>query len=105
VLSFKKANVDVAGPIGIAYYTSEIIKFGKNAYLEFLALLSLNLAVINLLPFPALDGGRLAFIVYESITKKKIKKELERNLNMIGFVILISLAIIISINDLVKLIK
>lgn len=105
VLSFKKANVDVAGPIGIAYYTSEIIKFGKNAYLEFLALLSLNLAVINLLPFPALDGGRLAFIVYESITKKKIKKELERNLNLIGFVILISLAILISINDVVKLIK
>jgi regulator of sigma E protease len=105
LLSFQKANVDVAGPIGIAYYTSEIIKFGKNAYLEFLALLSLNLAVINLLPFPALDGGRLAFVVYESITKKKIKKELERNLNLIGFIILIFLAIMISINDIIKLIR
>jgi regulator of sigma E protease len=105
LLSFQKANVDVAGPIGIAYYTSEIIKFGKNAYLEFLALLSLNLAVINLLPFPALDGGRLAFVIYESITKKKIKKELERNLNLIGFIILIFLAIMISINDIIKLIR
>lgn len=105
LLTFQKTNVDVAGPIGIAYYTSEIIKFGKNAYLEFLALLSLNLAVINLLPFPALDGGRLTFIVYESITRKKIKKELERNLNLIGFVILISLAFLISINDVIKLIK
>jgi len=104
-LTLKKTAVEVAGPIGIAVYAEKIIKFGKNAYLEFLALLSLNLAVVNLLPFPALDGGRLALIVYESLTRKKVKKEIETQLNLIGFVILISLAIVISINDIIKIIQ
>lgn len=101
----KPQTVEVAGPIGIARYTLEIIKFGKNAYLEFLALLSLNLAVINILPFPALDGGRLVFVLYEGITKKKINKKIEYYLNLFGFLILIFLAIIISVNDIIKIIK
>jgi regulator of sigma E protease len=105
LITFKKVSVEVAGPIGIAYYTNQIIKFGHNAYLQFLALLSLNLAVINLLPFPALDGGRLALIIYESITKKRINKNFEKKLNLIGFAILISLAVVISINDIIKLLR
>jgi regulator of sigma E protease len=105
ILTLKKTNIDVAGPIGIAYYTNQVAQLGKNAYLQFLSLLSLNLAVINLLPFPALDGGRLAFIIYEMISRRKINKEFEQKLNMIGFFILISLAIIISARDISKLIK
>lgn len=105
LITNREVSVDVSGPIGIAYYTGKIIKFGKNALLELIALLSLNLAIINLLPFPALDGGRLTFVFYEIITKKKPNPKLEKYLNLIGFFILISLAILISFNDIKKILK
>ncbi|MCX7881162.1 MAG: M50 family metallopeptidase [Patescibacteria group bacterium] len=103
--SFKKPAVEVAGPIGIAHLTSQVVKFGQNAVLELMALLSLNLAVVNLLPFPALDGGRLIFVIYEWITKKKVNRHFERYLNLIGFLFLIGLAIAVSINDIIKIYK
>lgn len=102
-ITFQKQTIDVTGPIGIAKYSGEMMKFGINAYLEFLSLISLNLAVINILPFPALDGGRLLIVLYEGIRKKRINKDVEKNLNLIGFAILISLAILVSINDIVRL--
>jgi len=105
VVILKKPAVDVTGPIGIASYTYQVIKFGNNAVLEFIALISLNLAVMNILPFPALDGGRLVFIIYEWVTKKRVNEKIERNLNLIGFALLISLAVIISIHDIIKLVK
>ena len=105
LITFKKPQIDVAGPIGIAQFTGQAIKFGRNAVLEFIALLSLNLAVLNILPFPALDGGRLVFVIYEWISKKRVNKNLERYLNLAGFSILILLALLISISDVIKLIK
>ncbi len=99
IITFKRADVQVTGPIGIAKITSDAIKLGKNAFLELLALLSLNLAVINLFPFPALDGGRIALVLYEWKSGRRVNKEFERKLNTIGFVLLILLAIIISIYD------
>jgi regulator of sigma E protease len=104
-VTFQKPHVDVAGPIGIATLAGQAIKFGKNAFLEFLALLSLNLAIINILPFPALDGGRLIFILYEGITKKRVNQNIEKYTNLIGFVILLSLALLITINDIIKMFK
>jgi len=103
LITFKKPDVSVAGPIGIAYFTQEALKFGKNAVLELMALLSLNLAIVNLLPFPALDGGRLFFVFYELITKKPFNKKLEKYLNLFGFIFLITLAILVSINDIIKI--
>lgn len=103
--TMKKAQVDVAGPIGIAQYTGQAIKFGQNAVLELMALLSLNLAVINILPFPALDGGRLMFILYEWVTKRRINKNVERYVNMVGMGTLLFLAAAITIHDIIKLIK
>jgi len=105
LVAFKKPAIDVTGPIGIAGYTYQVIKFGKNAILEFIALISLNLAVMNILPFPALDGGRLVFIIYEWVSKKRVNEKIERNLNLAGFAILMALAVIISISDVIKLIK
>ena len=99
-LTFKRSEIQLTGPIGIAKMTSEAAKLGKNAFLEFLALLSLNLAVINLLPFPALDGGRMILVLYEWKTRKRVDKDFEQKLNTIGFAILILLAIIISIYDI-----
>ncbi|EKE15363.1 MAG: hypothetical protein ACD_12C00047G0002 [uncultured bacterium] len=105
LITFQKQNVDVAGPIGIANLAGQAVKFGRNAFLEFLALLSLNLAIMNILPFPALDGGRLVFVLYEGITKKKPNKNFEKYTNLIGFIMLLSLAAIITVNDVVKLFK
>ena len=104
-ITLKKPAVEVTGPIGIARYTGEAIKFGQNAVLELMALLSLNLAVINILPFPALDGGRLVFVLYEWIFKKRVNQNFERFLNFFGIVILLTLAVIISVNDIIQLTK
>lgn len=103
--TFQKTSVDVAGPVGIAQYTGQAIKFGKNAVLELMALLSLNLAVINILPFPALDGGRLMFILYEWVTKRRVNKHVERYVNMFGMGVLLLLAALITIHDVIKLVK
>lgn len=100
LISFKKPKLDVTGPIGIAKFTGQAIRFGQNALLELIALLSLNLAVINILPFPALDGGRLAFVVYEWITRKKVNQQLEKRLNLIGIIILITIALLVSVKDI-----
>jgi len=104
-ITFHKQNVDVAGPIGIANLAGQAIKFGRNAFLEFLALLSLNLAIMNILPFPALDGGRLVFVLYEGITKKRPNKNFEKYTNLIGFIMLLSLAALITVSDIMKLFK
>ena len=95
----------MAGPIGIANLAGQAIKFGGNAFLQFLGLLSLNLAIINILPFPALDGGRLVFVLYEGITKKRPNKNIEKYTNLIGFIMLLSLAALITVNDIIKLVK
>lgn len=102
-ITFQKPSADVAGPIGIASMTGKLIKFGTNAVIEFIALLSLNLAVINIFPFPALDGGRLMFVIYEWVTRKRVNRTVEKYTNLIGILILLSLALLVSINDIIKL--
>jgi len=102
-LTFQKTEVEVTGPVGIAKITSTAVKFGNNAVLQLLGLLSLNLAVVNILPFPALDGGRLSLIIYEAASKKKVDAKIERRLNLIGFAILLSLIILVTINDIIKI--
>lgn len=102
-ITFQKTNVEVAGPIGIAQFTGKAISYGPTAVLELIALLSLNLAVINILPFPALDGGRLVFILYEWVTGKRVNKNFERYMNLGGMILLLSLSALITINDIVKL--
>ena len=105
LMTFQKPSVDVAGPIGIAKYAGDAFKFGKNALLELVALLSFNLAIVNILPFPALDGGRLVFVMYEWIARKKVNKNIEKYTNLVGILILISLGILITVNDIIKLYK
>jgi len=105
LISFKKPSVDITGPIGIARFTGQAIKFGSNAIMELVALLSLNLAVINLLPFPALDGGHLVLNLYEWITRKRVNKTFEKYLNFFGFLLLLTLVVLISINDIIKIYK
>ncbi len=103
VLTGNGAGVEVTGPVGIAKLTGDVAAMGINPLLQLIGILSLNLAVINILPFPALDGGRLAFIIYEAVTKRKVNPNIERRLNMAGFAVLLTLIIVITIRDISKL--
>jgi regulator of sigma E protease len=103
LLSFKQLSPDVAGPIGIAEVTGQAVKFGFRAVLDFASILSLNLAILNILPIPALDGGRLAFIVVERILGRKVRPAFERQTHQIGMIILLILVVLVSINDISRL--
>ncbi|MCB9805605.1 RIP metalloprotease RseP [Candidatus Nomurabacteria bacterium] len=99
-----KANLEqVAGPVGIVSLVGNAAQFGFIYLLGFTAFISLNLAVLNLIPFPALDGGRLLFILIEAITRKSIPTKVANVTNAIGFAILILLMVVITISDVVKL--
>ncbi len=105
LISFQPVAKDVAGPIGIAQLTGEAVKFGRMAVLELLGILSLNLAIVNILPFPALDGGRLLFVLIEGTTGRKIKAAWERLVHQVGMAILLALLILVTINDLVRILS
>ncbi len=94
----------VAGPVGIAGLVGDASALGLSALLMFTAFISLNLAVINVLPFPALDGGRLAFVIIEAIKGSPIPARVSYYTNAIGFVILILLMVAITYHDIVKLV-
>ncbi|MGI5826287.1 MAG: M50 family metallopeptidase [Patescibacteria group bacterium] len=96
---------EVAGPIGMAKIADEATKSGYLAVMQLLGILSINLAIMNFLPLPALDGGRIAFLAYEAITRKKPSPKIESTINMAGFIFLISLMVLISINDIFRLFR
>lgn len=91
---------DVAGPIGIFQATSVVAKNGGLMVIQFMGVLSVNLAILNVLPIPAMDGGRLIFIAYEMIARRKPKAKTEQLINMIGIGLLVTLIILVTINDL-----
>lgn len=99
-----QANMSsLTGPIGIVGIIGDAANFGFVYLLSFTALISINLAVINLIPFPALDGGRLIFLLIEKIKGSRIKPEIGNWVNAIGFGILMLLMVIITYHDIVKL--
>jgi len=99
-----KADLNqVAGPVGIVGLVGDATQFGFVYLLGFTAFISLNLAILNLLPFPALDGGRLFFLLIEVIIRRPIKPVIANTLNFIGFAILILLMIVITVSDVIKL--
>ncbi|MFZ5932644.1 MAG: M50 family metallopeptidase [Patescibacteria group bacterium] len=98
------APKDLAGPVGIFAITSEAARFGTLALVNFLGILSVNLAILNIVPFPALDGGRLLFVAIESIFGKKIVPKVEAVIHTIGMVILIILILAITARDIQRLI-
>lgn len=92
-----------AGPVGIATITGQAAQLGFSYLLQFVALLSLNLAIINILPFPALDGGRILFLAAEKIKGRPVKREVENIIHNIGFLLLIVLVLFITYRDIIKL--
>lgn len=95
----------VSGPVGIARITQEAVALGPVSVLQLVALLSLNLAVMNVLPIPALDGGRFFFLVVEAVTRRKPKPVFEKWVHTVGFVVLIGLIVLITYNDVLKLVR
>ncbi|MCX6747749.1 MAG: site-2 protease family protein, partial [Candidatus Nomurabacteria bacterium] len=93
----------VAGPVGMVGIVGDASQFGFAYLLSFAALISVNLAIINLIPFPALDGGRLLFLLIEKIKGSRIRPEIANTANTIGFFILIALMLVVTYHDVVKL--
>jgi len=93
----------VAGPVGIVGLVGDASNFGFVYLLGFTAFISLNLAVLNMLPFPALDGGRILFVAIEGIMGRRIKPKIANTVNAIGFIILILFMLIITVSDVFKL--
>lgn len=94
----------LTGPVGIVGVVGDAAEFGFIYLLSFTALISINLAVLNLIPFPALDGGRLLFLLIEKIKGSRIKPQIANYVNMAGFGLLIILMLFITYHDIAKLI-
>ncbi|MFH0854421.1 MAG: RIP metalloprotease RseP [bacterium] len=102
LIVIQKVTVDFTGPIGIASMTGQIANLGFIYLLQFIALLSINLGIINLMPFPALDGGRIFFLILEKIRGKAVDEKLEALIHNIGFFILMLLIVAITYKDIIN---
>lgn len=102
---FAKGEVPegVSGPVGIAQMTHVFVQDGFMAILRFVALLSLSLAVINILPIPALDGGRLLFIIVELFTGKKVNQKIESYIHLAGYLFVLGLILLVTFSDVTRL--
>ena len=94
---------DLAGPVGIAVLTGQVVNLGFAYVVQFAALLSINLALINILPFPALDGGRLLFVVIEKLRRKPNDAKVEALVHNLGFAFLMLLVVLITYRDIVRI--
>ncbi len=94
---------EVTGPIGIFRITSEVAKVGIIPFMQLLALLSISLAAINIIPFPALDGGRLIFVLLEALIGKRFNKLMEGKIHLVGMALLLLFMVTITYKDIVSL--
>lgn len=101
-----KVSDEVGGPVAIFNLSGVAARAGAVVLFQFIAMLSINLALINILPFPALDGGRLLFIILEKIAGKKVvKEEIEGIIHTVGFALLILLILAVTYKDILRLIQ
>ena len=103
-LLFKGEGVsDVTGPVGTVYVIQEVTQMGGlDVYLELIALISVNLGVMNLLPIPGLDGSRLLFLLVEAVRRKPVRRELEGAIHAAGFILLMGLMVILTYKDIMS---
>lgn len=98
-LSRGHVSQDLTGPIGIAVLTNQVQQLGIISLLQFMGLLSISLAVLNILPLPALDGGRAFFVIWAAVTRKPVSQRTEMIVHAVGFYALILLVVVISVHD------
>jgi regulator of sigma E protease len=101
----QSAPEGVGGPVAIANLTHHVVQDGKSILLvfQFMAILSLSLGVINILPVPALDGGRLVFLLWELVTRRKPNQSVERIIHLTGFAFVLVLLLFLTINDISRI--
>ncbi len=105
IFSHNGVGAAVSGPVGIAVVTGQVAKMGFAHILQFAAMLSLNLAVLNVLPIPALDGGRVGFLFIEAIRRKKASVQFESTVHAIGFALLMLLVVFVTFKDILGLVR
>jgi regulator of sigma E protease len=96
---------DIAGPVGIYAITTQAARFGFVALINFVGIFSINLAILNMIPFPPLDGWRLLVIIVEAITRKKIRPQIEQWVQTVGMVILMLLLLLVTFADVRRLVR
>ena len=101
----KASANDLAGPVGMTQVVGEAAKVGLPNLTLLLAFITINVGIFNVLPIPALDGGRLLFLIIEAIRRKPIKPEHEGYIHFVGFTLVILLMIFVTFNDILKLVK
>ena len=98
--------VELTGPVGIAQITGEVAKAGISPLLQFAAFFSINLAIINIFPLPALDGGRIMFVLLEWVRRgKRISPKTEGLIHAIGFILLMAAILAITYQDIIRIIS
>jgi regulator of sigma E protease len=97
------AGVQLIGPVGIVSLISQAAKVGLAYYLQFIAIISIYLAILNILPIPALDGGKLLFLGIEKIKGSAVNQKIEQNITAVFFALLIALLIFVTIKDIARL--
>jgi len=104
---FSKGKIveEISGPVGIVTMVVSAAELGLSHLLTFTAILSISLAILNILPFPALDGGRILFVIIEAITRRKISEKWQMISHGIGFAILILLMILVTVKDVLALLR
>ena len=95
---------EMSGPIGVVQSVSTVASFGWGSLMTLAALIAINIGIVNLLPIPAMDGGRLVFLFIELIRGKPVKAEHEGMVHFIGIVALMVLMVIVTFNDIVRII-
>lgn len=103
VIAKHGAGVAVSGPIGIFLFAADSRALGAAYFLQFVGVISVNLAILNILPIPALDGGRILFIVLEKIKGRKVNPKLENTIHTIGFIVLVLLMIAVTYKDIARI--
>lgn len=99
-----QADLDqIAGPVGIVNLVGKAVGIGIVTLLQFVAIISISLAVINIIPFPALDGGRLMLLVIEAVKGSPIKPGIVGTINGVGFAVLILLMVLVTYNDIIRI--
>lgn len=97
----QEVGIEISGPVGIAVMTGEVAALGFVYLIQFTAVLSINLAIINAFPFPALDGGRILFLLVEKIRGKTLDERLENVVHNTGFLLLMILVVMVTYRDLI----